>query len=121
MFALIDLSAAFDTIHHDNLFCILEKYVGICGNGLKLIKSYIFLIVLNMFKLIMFCSYYLWCSPEIVLGPLKLCFYLLPMSTILKYHKISYQKTDLTKLWRTIKGIDGRAKREAANEAITFN
>ena len=30
-------------------------------------------------------------------------------------------KTDLTKLWRTIKGIDGRAKREAENEAITFN
>ena len=31
------------------------------------------------------------------------------------------QKTDLTKLWRTIIGIDGRAKREAENEAITFN
>ena len=31
------------------------------------------------------------------------------------------QKTDVTKLWRTIKGIDGRAKREAENEAITFN
>ena len=31
------------------------------------------------------------------------------------------QKTDLTKLWRTIKGIDGRAKREAENETITFN
>ena len=31
------------------------------------------------------------------------------------------QKTDVTKLWRTIKGIDGRAKREAGNEAITFN
>ena len=31
------------------------------------------------------------------------------------------QKTDLTKLWRTIKGIDGRAKCEAENEAITFN
>ena len=27
----------------------------------------------------------------------------------------------MTKLWRTIKGIDGRAKREAENEAITFN
>ena len=25
-------------IDHDNLFCILEKYVGICGNALKLIK-----------------------------------------------------------------------------------
>ena len=31
------------------------------------------------------------------------------------------QKTDVTKLWRTIKGIDGRAKREAENEAIAFN
>ena len=31
------------------------------------------------------------------------------------------QKTDVTKLWRTIEGIDGRGKREAENEAITFN
>ena len=31
------------------------------------------------------------------------------------------QKTDLTKPWRNIKGIDGRAKREAENETITFN
>ena len=31
------------------------------------------------------------------------------------------QKTDLTKLWRTIKGIDGRAKHETENEAIIFN
>ena len=53
MLVLLDLSAAFDTIDHDNLFCIL-KYVGICGNTLKLIKSY-FLIVLNVFKLLMFC------------------------------------------------------------------
>ena len=37
---LLDLSAAFDTIDNDNLFCIREKYVGICGNALKLIKSY---------------------------------------------------------------------------------
>ena len=38
--AMLVLPAAFDTIDHDNLFCILEKYVGICGNALKLIKSY---------------------------------------------------------------------------------
>ena len=30
-------------------------------------------------------------------------------------------KTDITKLWRTIKRIDGRAKRTAENEAISFN
>ena len=35
MLVLLDLSAAFDTIDQDNLFCILEKYVGICGNALK--------------------------------------------------------------------------------------
>ena len=40
MLVSLDLSADFDTIDHDHLFCILEKYVGICGNALKLIKSY---------------------------------------------------------------------------------
>ena len=40
MLVLLDLSAAFDTIDHDNFFYILEKYVGICGNALKLLKSY---------------------------------------------------------------------------------
>ena len=39
--AMLVLSAAFDTIDHDHLFCIREKYVGICGNALKLIKSYL--------------------------------------------------------------------------------
>ena len=53
MHVLLDLSAAFDTIDDDNLFCILEKYVGSCVNALKLIKSY-FQILLNVFKLIMF-------------------------------------------------------------------
>ena len=37
---LLDPSAAIVTIEYDNLFFILEKYVGICGNALKLIKSY---------------------------------------------------------------------------------
>ena len=35
-----DLSAAFDTIDLDNLFYILEKYVGIGGSTLWLIRSY---------------------------------------------------------------------------------
>ena len=30
-------------------------------------------------------------------------------------------KTDVTKLWRTIKGIHGKAKRTAENEAMSFN
>ena len=37
---LLDLSAVFDTIDHDNLFYILDKYVGIGGSALRLIRSY---------------------------------------------------------------------------------
>ena len=37
---LLDLSVCFDTINHDNLFCILKKYIGICGNTRKLIRSH---------------------------------------------------------------------------------
>ena len=36
---LLDLSVAFDTIDHYNLFYILEKYVGIGGSALRLIRS----------------------------------------------------------------------------------
>ena len=38
MLVLLDLPSAFNTIDHDNRFCVLEKYVGICGNALKLIQ-----------------------------------------------------------------------------------
>ena len=91
MLVLLDLSAAFDTIDHDNLFCILEKYVGICGNALKLIKSYFsnrtqrvqIDNVLSDFAIII-CG-----VPQgSDLGPLKLCLYLLPLSAILRYHDI---------------------------------
>ena len=37
---LVDLSAAFNTIDHDNLFYILEKYVGIGRSALWPIRSY---------------------------------------------------------------------------------
>ena len=107
MLVLLDLSAAFDTIDHDNLLCILEKYVGICGNALKLIKSYFsnrnqrvqINDVLSDFANII-CG-----VPQgSVLGPLKFCVYLLPMSVILKYYKIVYHVyADDTQLYISFK------------------
>ena len=37
---ILDLFAAFDMIDHDNLLYIVEKYVGIGGSALRLIRSY---------------------------------------------------------------------------------
>ena len=93
MRVLLDLTDAFDIIDHDNLFCILKKYVGIRGNALILIKLYFSNCtqrvqidnVLSDFTDII-CG-----DPQgSVLGPLKLCLYFLPLSTILIYHKIGY-------------------------------
>ena len=95
MLVSLDLSADFDTIDRDNLFCILGKYVGICGNALKLIKSYFSnrtqRVKIDDVLLSDFANIICGVPQGSVLGPLKLCLYLLPISAILlKYHKIGY-------------------------------
>ena len=75
------------------MFCILEKYVGICGNALKLIESYFS----NRTQRVQidnvlsdFANIICGVPQDSVLGPLKFCLYLLPLSTILRYHNIGY-------------------------------
>ena len=107
MLVLLDLSAAFDTIYHDNLFCILEKYVGICGNALKLIKSYFS----NRTQRVQidnvlsdFANIICGVPQGSVLGPLKFCLYVLPLSAILRYHNIGYHVyADDTQLYVSFK------------------
>ena len=90
---LLDLSAAFDTIDHDTLFVILEIYIGITASALQLLTSYFsdrsqrVLIDDGMSGVVNIgCG-----VPQgSVLGPLKLCLYLLPFGAILKYHDIGY-------------------------------
>ena len=101
MIVLFDLSAAFDTIDHDNLFCIIEKNGGIFRNALKLMKSYFS----NRSQRVQINDVFLSAVPhESVFGPLKLCSYLLPMNAILKYHKICYHVyADDTQLYSSFK------------------
>ena len=91
MLVLLDLSAAFDTINHDNLFCILEKYVGICGNALKLIKSY-FSNRTQRVQIAKFLSDFVNIICGVPQGSVLglFCLYLLPLSAILRYHNIGY-------------------------------
>ena len=87
------------------LFCILDKYEGICGNALKLIKSYFSNRIqrVQIYVLSDFVNIICGVPQGSVLGPLKLCLYLLPMSAILKYRKIGYHVyADDTQLYRSI-------------------
>ena len=88
---LLDLSAAFDTIDHDTLFVILEKYIGITGSALRLLKSYF-----SDRSQRVLIDDVMSGDANIVCGVphgsviclLKLCLYLLPLGAILKYHGI---------------------------------
>ena len=90
---LLDLSAASVTIDHDNLFYILEIYVGIGGSVLWLIRSY-FSDRTQIVQIdgIMSDFAILLCGvPQgSVLEPIKFCLYLLPLGAILRHHNIGY-------------------------------
>ena len=120
---LLDLSSAFDTIDHRNLFTVLGKHVGICDDALNLIVSYlshrkqqvrIDNIMSDLTSII--CG-----VPQgSVLGPLKFCLYLLPLCLILKHHNIGYHiYADDTQLYISFKCNDPLATLPKLNGCIS--
>ena len=94
LLVLLDLSAAFDTIDHDNLFYILEKYVGIGGSALWLIRSYFSDRTQRVLIISDFASLLCGVPQGSVLGPINFCLYLLPLGWILRYHNIGIYADD---------------------------
>ena len=120
---LLDLSAAFDTIDHGNLFTILEKYVGITGSALLFIKSYFSdRSQRTCIESIMSDIVHIVCGvPQgSVLGSLKFCLYLLPLAAILRYHGISYHiYADDTQLYLSFKCDNPSATLSKLNKCIS--
>ena len=90
---LLDLSATFDTIDHDNLFYILEKCVGIGGSELRLIRSYFSDRTQRVHMdgiMYNFASLLCGVPQGSVLGPMKFCLYLILLGAILRHHNIGY-------------------------------
>ena len=122
---LLDLSAAFDTIDHGNLFTILEKYVGITGSALLFIKSYFSdRSQRTCIESIMSDIVHIVCGvPQgsvTVLGPLKFCLYLLTLAVILRYHGIGYHiYADDTQLYLSFKCDNPSAILSKLNKCIS--
>ena len=90
---LLDLSAAFDTVDHNILLTFLKDHIGLRGQALDLLKSYLtgrtqcvsIKGVLSELRELAFGV-----PQGSVLGPVEFCIYTIPLGAILKHYKINY-------------------------------
>ena len=91
--ALIDLSAAFDTVDHDILLTFLRDTVGIDDSALNWFQSYLtgrtqYVSIENVLSDLSELLFGV--AQGSVMGPLKFCVYTLPVGAIIKSHGLNY-------------------------------
>ena len=116
-------SKGLSTIDHEILFELLDKYVGITGNGLQLIKSCFSdrtqrVVIDGMLS--DFASLVCGVPQGSVLEPMKFCLYLLPLGAILSKHDIGYHiYADDTQLYISFKSKKPLDSLEKLNSCIS--
>ena len=90
---LLDLSATFDTVDHTTLLEFLYKFVGLDGEALSILKSYLTdrtqgVLIDNVLSSL--SELFFGVPQGSVLGPLIFCIYTLPLGAILRHHQIHY-------------------------------
>ena len=90
---LLDLSAAFDTVDHTILLTFLQKYIGLDGVALAMMRSYLKdrTQCVSIDGVLSEMSELLFGVPQgSVLGPIEFCIYTIPISSILNHYNINY-------------------------------
>ena len=91
--ALIDLSAAFDTVDHNILLSFLQDTIGITGDALNWFQSYLTgrtqcVSIDNVMSELVELMFGV--PQGSVMGPFKFCIYTLPIGAIIRAHGLKY-------------------------------
>jgi len=91
--ALIDLSAAFDTVDHDILLSFLKNTIGIHGSAWEWFQTYLTgrTQQISINGVLSEAAELLYGVPQgSVMGPIKYCIYTLPIGAIIRTHGLKY-------------------------------
>ena len=121
--ALIDLSAAFDTVDHKILLDFLQDIIGVHGAAWNWFKSYLTgrSQQVSIENVVSEVAHLLYGVPQgSVLGPIKYCIYTLPIGAIIRSHGLQYSVyADDTQVYLSFDMNDSDAALKKLNSCLS--